>query len=417
MDRRFFLKAVPMAGIAGSLKTDKNILADIAGPVPVNDREYNLNLLLRICDPVISSLAKGQLKATMPTAVAPHYGKPVDKVTYLEAFGRTLAGLAPWLELGPDNTMEGSRRILMLEKTQKAIAMAVDPASPDFMNFTNKFDPQPLVDGAFMAHGLLRAPEWLWEPLSDTTKQQVIEAFKSLRSIKTFSTNNWVLFAAMIEVALLQFNGGWDRKPVDFAIEKIMEWYKGDSMYGDGAHFHYDYYNSFVIQPMLVDVLKVLVDHQEGSKEQYELALKRMQRYGVILERQISPEGTFPVVGRSMPYRNAAFQALTQLVLQGKLPPELTPAQVRCALTAVNKRIFDTPGTFDKNGWLQIGFCGHQPEIADVYTSTGSLYLCTTGFLDLGLRAHHPYWSSPAAEWTAQKAWTGKTINKDHSLE
>ncbi|MBC9930638.1 DUF2264 domain-containing protein [Chitinophaga qingshengii] len=416
MDRRFFLKAVPMAGIAGSLKTDKSMLADLSARPPVNDRAYNLDLLLRICRPVIENLSKGKLVAHMPTEVAPHYSKPVQKVTYLEAFGRTLAGLAPWLELGPDNTMEGSKRIEMLGLTRKALAQAVDPASPDFMNFTHKYDSQPLVDGAFLAHGLLRAPEQLWEQSSGRTKQQIIDGLKGLRSIKAFN-NNWVLFAAMIEIALLQFDGGWDRKPVDIAIEKIMAWYKGDSMYGDGANFHYDYYNSFVIQPMLVDILKVLVNKNEGSKEQYELALKRMQRYGAILERQISPEATFPVVGRSMPYRNAAFQALTQLALAEKLPAELQPAQVRCALTAVNKRIFESAGTFDKNGWLQIGFCGHQPEIADVYTSTGSLYLCTTGFLDLGLPGHHPYWSGPAAAWTAQRAWKGLPVDKDHAID
>lgn len=405
-----------MAGIAGSLKTGKGMLADLSAPPPVDDRTYNLDLLLRICHPVMENLSRGKLVAAMPTEVAPHYSKPVQKVTYLEAFGRTLAGLAPWLELGPDNTMEGSKRIRMLALTRKALAQAVDPDAPDFMNFTLKYDAQPLVDGAFLAHGLLRAPKQLWELSSGRTQQQLIDGLKSLRSSKTFN-NNWVLFAAMIEIALLQFGGGWDRKPVDVAVAKIMEWYKGDSMYGDGPHFHYDYYNSFVIQPMLVDILRVLAEKGEGSKEQYELALKRMQRYGVILERQISPEGTFPVVGRSMPYRNGAFQALAQLALERKLPEELQPAQVRCALTAVNKRIFEAPGTFDKNGWLQIGFCGHQPEIADVYTSTGSLYLCTTGFLDLGLPPHDPYWSAPAAEWTAQRVWKGKPVQKDHAID
>ena len=96
-------------------------------PAP-DDRTYNLDLLIRICHPVISQLSEGKLKATMPTEVAPHYGKPVEKVTYLEAFGRALAGLAPWLELAPDNTVEGSKRAKMAEMTRKAVAAAVNPA-------------------------------------------------------------------------------------------------------------------------------------------------------------------------------------------------------------------------------------------------------------------------------------------------
>lgn len=417
MDRRFFLKAVPMAGVAGTIGSDKGMLKAMAtGSDPVNDRSEQVALLLKISKPVLSALSQGRLKAVMPKETAPAYAKPVEKVTYLEAFGRTLAGIAPWLELGPDNTLEGSRRFEMLEITREAIAMAVDPASPDYMNFTGKFDAQPLVDGAFMAHGLLRASERLWEQLKPKTQQQVITALTSLRNIKP-GNNNWLLFAAIIEAMLLKFGAAWDRKPVDTAVQKIMEWYKGDSMYGDGANFHYDYYNSFVIQPMLVDVLKVLAEKGEGSREQYELALKRMQRYAAILERQISPEGTFPVVGRSMPYRNAAFQALAQVALMDKLPPEIAPAQVRCALAAVNKRIFEAPGTFDSKGWLQVGFCGHQPEIADVYTSTGSLYLCTTGFLALGLPALHPFWKDPAKPWTAKKAWDGAMVMKDHAID
>lgn len=41
------------------------------------------------------------------------------------------------------------------------------------------------------------------------------------------------------------------------------------------------------------------------------LALERMQRFNIILERLISPEGTFPAFGRSIVYRMAAFQTLS----------------------------------------------------------------------------------------------------------
>jgi hypothetical protein len=413
MNRRSFLTAIPLAGMATVVGNNPAVQA--AAAPPLSDREYNVKLLLRIADPVITQLSRGKLKATMPTEVAPHYGKPVEKVTYLEAFGRTLAGLAPWLELGADASAEGGQRGKMAKLARQAIAMAVDPASPDYMNFTGKYDAQPLVDGAFLAHGLLRAPQTLWGGLSSSTRAQVVDALTNLRSIKP-GNNNWLLFSAIIEAMLLQFGAEWKREPVDLAVQKMEEWYKGDGMYGDGAAFHFDYYNSFVIHPMLVDVLKVMTEKQVYPAAMYDKAFKRMQRYSAILERQISPEGTFPIVGRSMPYRNAAFQALAQVALADKLPEDITPAQVRCALTAVNKRLFEAPGTFDKNGWLQLGVCGHQPSLADVYTSTGSLYLCTTGFLALGLPAAHPFWAAPAAAWTSKKVWSGEQVEKDHAI-
>ena len=415
MNRRRFIQSVPLAGLAGAVKPGDPIWKAAVEAPTTTDREYWATLLTRIAEPVLFNLSKGQLKKLMPLEVAPSYGKPVEKVTYLEAFGRTMAGVAPWLELGPDQTPEGKIRARIIKLAQVATAQAVNPAGADFMNFTGKHDAQPLVDGAFLAHAFIRAPKQLWEPLSDKVKQQVIAGFKSLRSIKP-GYNNWLLFAAIIEAALLNFGEDWDPMRVDLAVKKHQEWYKGDGMYGDGADFHFDYYNGFVIQPMLTDILQVLVAKGKAGKEEYQQAIVRMQRYGVIQERLISPEGTFPVVGRSMPYRNAAFQPLVQLALHEQLPKELPGAQVRCALTAVMKRIFEAPGTFDANGWLQLGFCGHQPEMADIYTSTGSLYLCTVGFLALGLTPEHPFWTDAPLEWTAQKAWSGKMVMKDHAL-
>ena len=69
----------------------------------------------------------------------------------------------------------------------------------------------------------------------------------------------------------------------------------------------------------------------------------------------------YPPVGRSIAYRLGAFQALAQVALMKKLPKNIKPAQVRCALTQVMKRQL-VKGTFDKDGWLTLGFCGHQHD-------------------------------------------------------
>src|SRR5258708_13873728 len=95
----------------------------------------------------------------------------------------------------------------------------------------------------------------------------------------------------------------------------------------------------------------------------------------------ISPEGTFPPIGRSLAYRFGALQLLGQMALRRELPDGVTPAQVRTAMTAVIRRMIEAPRTFDANGWLAIGFAGHQPPIGEGYISTGNLYLCTAGLI------------------------------------
>jgi hypothetical protein len=168
---------------------------------------------------------------------------------------------------------------------------------------------------------------------------------------------------------------------------------------------------------MLVDILKVTSEKNFSPKAEYTEALKRMVRHSEYLERLISPEGTFPVYGRSMTYRAGAFQALAQVALMEQLPEYMSPAQVRCGLTKVLHTLFDHSNNFDQKGWLTLGFNGSQPAIADQYTSTGSLYLTTLGFLPLGLPATHRFWTDPAADWTAKKVWSGQVTKKDYKVD
>jgi hypothetical protein len=203
---------------------------------------------------------------------------------------------------------------------------------------------------------------------------------------------------------------------VDFALRQHEQWYKGDGIYGDGPQFHWDYYNAFVIQPMLVDVHAAVAGLDGVWDRQGEEVRRRAARWAAVQERLIAPDGSFPVIGRSIAYRCGAFQSLAQAALLGLLPPELPPAQARCALDAVIRRTLAAPGTFDGDGWLRIGLCGHQPSLGEGYISTGSLYLCATAFLPLGLPPEHPFWSGPDLPWTGRRAWSGEDLAADHAI-
>lgn len=382
----------------------------VAQTKEVSDRAECVQLMMRIAEPVLSALAEGRLKEKLP---APEWEGERARFAPLEAFGRTLTGIAPWLELGPDETEEGKLRAHFIELSTKALGNATDPHSPDFLNFDE--GSQPLVDTAFMAHGLLRAPNQLWGKLSVVQQSNVVSALKASRKIKP-GESNWLLFSAMVEAALWKFTGSCELQPLEYAVRRHMQWYKGDGTYGDGAEFHWDYYNSYVIQPMLLDVL--LVCRQKGHPlgELYPKVLARAQRYAVVQERLISPEGTFPVIGRSSAYRFGAFQLLAQICLMHDLPKELTPGMVRSGMMSVIRNMSHASGTFDTNGWLRVGVVGYQPSIRESYISIGSLYLCTAGLLQLGLPPNDPYWSASAEPWTQKRIWSGQDTSADHAL-
>lgn len=379
-----------------------------------NDRQYWSDLAYRIAEPVLRNMSKGELKKNMQIEVSPTWDGRNEDVTYMECFGRLMSGIAPWLALPDDDTDEGKKRKQLREWALKSYAQAVDPQSPDYLLWRN--EGQPLVDAAYIASSFLRAPKQLWEPLDDVTKERYIKEFQQLRRIDPPYTN-WLLFSAMVETFLMEAGAQYDMYRIQSAIRKIEEWYVGDGWYSDGENFTFDYYNSYVIQPMYVQVLEVLTDRKIKKQEDLNKATKRMQRYGIILERFISPEGTFPLFGRSMTYRLGVFQPLALLSWKGNLPNELSEGQVRSALTCVMKRMFAQDGNFNAGGFLQLGFAGHQPDLADWYSNNGSMYLTSEVFLPLGLPTEHSFWTCPYQDWTTKKAWSGVSFQKDHAIK
>lgn len=403
-------------GVDAQTKTNEMRIETTDAGNGKSDREYWSQLLYKMSYPVIHNLAQETLKKNMPLETLPDYGKAygmvASEVSYLEAVGRTMAGVAPWLALPDDNTKEGVMRKQLRTELLQGIAHGVDPNSKDYLNFSKQ--QQPIVDAAYMAHAFIRAPKALWEPLDALTKKRVIQEFKSLRNRKA-TFNNWLLFSGITEGFLLKVGADYDPVRIDYAIRKTTEWYSGDGWYSDGSKLCVDYYNSFVMHPMMVDLLGIVTVKKMYPQEDYDLAVKRMARYSEFLERMIAPDGTFPVFGRSMTYRTGAFQALAQTALMEKLN-NITPAQVRCGLTAVMHRMYDQCDNFDNKGWLVLGFCGAQPDIVDLYTSTGSLYMATLAFLPLGLPADNTFWTDAPANWTSKKAWSGKQTPKDYKV-
>src|SRR6202007_2648062 len=97
-----------------------------------DDRARWCALASRIATPVLTALAERRLKATMPVEAAPNVtDRP--QYTYLEALGRLLCGLAPWLELGGDDSAEGKERARFAALAPAAVGGGTDTETPDFL--------------------------------------------------------------------------------------------------------------------------------------------------------------------------------------------------------------------------------------------------------------------------------------------
>ena len=292
---------------------------------------------------------------------------------------------------------------------------AVNPNNNDYIFFVEP--KQSLVDVALFAQGLLRSKNQVWPNLPMDVQAKIIHELKNTRVIAPYE-NHWLLYTAMIEATLLEFTGECDKERLTYGIHKFRdEYYMGDAIYSDGESFDLSYYNSIIIHPMLNDILAVMRKYGISDGEFLDVQLMRSSRLAAQLERLISPEGTYPLLGSSLTYRCGVFHLLSQAALLKILPKNLNPVQVRSALTKVLERQFGGTQNFSSDGWLLMGLNGNQVDLAEKDINVGSLYLCCSVFLALGLELEDEFWTEPACDWTTVKAWNAQSTSKDISID
>ena len=86
----------------------------------VTDRELWAGVLYQMAATVLSNMSEGKLQENMQVELSPTWDGRDKRVTYMECFGRLMAGLAPWLSLPDDDTAEGKQRRQLREWALKS---------------------------------------------------------------------------------------------------------------------------------------------------------------------------------------------------------------------------------------------------------------------------------------------------------
>ena len=81
----FIILLIPIKSISAKKKAEKS------------DREIWCDIMYRMAAPVLSNMSEGLLKQNMLVELSPTWDGRNKNVTYMECFGRLMAGLAPWL--------------------------------------------------------------------------------------------------------------------------------------------------------------------------------------------------------------------------------------------------------------------------------------------------------------------------------
>ncbi len=367
------------------------------------------NHLLTSCKCVLKEFAQKNIHNVFPLHYSPYLKKEKNPIkVYVELFARTWLGICPLLNKG-DSELDD----LAMNALDAFFSGYIDLKKTDNVNVGN----QLMVEMANITISFFRNPN-LWNKVKENTQKNICHNILYASKL-TPHQNNWILFKVIMDLFL------YDKKYISNIhstlqlldnFEKM--YYVGDSWYRDGIIFHMDYYNSFVILPFLYDIYKYLNSHffnNNKYKTKYYETIIKLQRHSEFLERIIAQDGTFPLFGRSMVYRCAVFHALVYCAYLNLLPNTLSYGQVRCALNKVIENLFNT-NIYDQNGFIQYGFTGFQPEIADSYSNSGSVYYTLLIFMVCGLDENHMFWSDSDKDWSQKKIWNNKVLLKDVSL-
>jgi hypothetical protein len=152
MERRNFMRAV-MAGsaVTGLMGAAESTAATrSAAAAGGSERAYMVGLLQKMAEPVLSNMAKGELKKNFQLELSPTWDGRDTGVAYMECFARLIAGAAPWLALPEDSSAEGRTRKRLQQQALQSFTHSVDPESPDYLLW--KGHGQALVDSAYFTN-------------------------------------------------------------------------------------------------------------------------------------------------------------------------------------------------------------------------------------------------------------------------
>ena len=331
MNRREFLAS---AGALPVVTTGVGLSEQAQAPAPAGDRASWVAMLRKVADPVLRTWRRARLPRGC------RWSRPAATnrraVTYLEAAGRLIAGLAPWIELAADATPEGRLRAEYAALTRRAIARAVDPASADFMNFTR--ERQPLVDAAFLAHGLLRARRALVDELDATTRRQLVAALESTRAIAP-PFNNWLLFSATVEAGLAVLGASGIACASTMPCDSTTSGTRATASMATGRRSTGTTTTASSSSPMMLDVLDVVRDENAAWKA---LDDARTRTRHALRRRSSNASSDLTEPSRRRAGRSPTGAARSSRSRRprsvARCPTDVTPPQVRGALAAVIRR-------------------------------------------------------------------------------
>ncbi len=336
------------------------------------DLQENLRCLL---EPLSAAYTEGGLYLGNAGA---HFS---PRVALMEGWSRTIWGVAPLIAGGG----QYADAALHLETLRQGI----NPESSGYWDLPGDRD-QRYVEMAALALGLLIAPEFYWNPLTDTQKKQ-LHVWLSAIETHELPQNNWHFFRVLVACAFRKRGLAVNEAAEQESLDLIESCFRGDGWYVDGANNTYDLYNPFAFHFYGMVYAQFA---SERDPERCERFRSRAREFAMQFLPFFREDGSFVPFGRSLTYRFAAVSFFSACAYAGV---EVLPWGVMKGIVLRNVRWWFSKPIFDSAGLLSVGYAYPDLLMAEQYNSPGSPYWALKVYLVLALDGSHPFWSAEEA--------------------
>lgn len=304
------------------------------------------------------------------------------KAEIMEAFSRPLWGLVPfWAGGGTELELE--------EIYRRGLTAGTDPQGSEYWGDFHAFD-QKFVEMAAISYGLILTPGKLWDPLSDREKERLADWLYGINQYE-LPVCNWILFAVLVNVALMKLGRKYDAKKLEKYLQGVEEFYLGDGWYQDGDSGQKDYYVSFAIHFYCLFYARVM---GEEDPERCRVYKERAMLFGKTFIYWFDEDGAALPFGRSLTYRFAQVSFWSACLTAGVYP---FTVEVIKGLIVRHMQDWLKKPVFDRDHILTIGYAYPDLVMGERYNGPGSPYWSLKTFAFLMLPDDHKFWSAKPA--------------------
>jgi hypothetical protein len=350
-----------------------------------------------LVEPIVAHLSPGGARARLGTFGA-HFA---PRVAELEGYARPLWGIVPLVAGG--GTFDHWDRWI------DGLAHGTDPDSDEYWGPCAEDIDQRMVEMAAIGFALAFVPERLWDPLTGTQRDHVVDWLRGIEHREP-AQNNWQFFRLLVQMGLERVGVGFDRDAQARSVALLDSYAIDDGWYTDGAGGNIDWYVPFALHTYGL----VLAASELGDRDAAERYVERAHAFAPQIRHWFAADGGALPFGRSLTYRMAQGSIWGALALADV--DALDWAEVR-GLALRHLRWWSDRPISDRDGVVSVGYGYDNRRMAESYNSAGSPYWCMKAFTMLAAPDDHPFWTvaeaPPSPPSTVALRTPGMVLGRD----